>query len=236
VDWRAWHDEYDNPRSPLGRRLRVVQAQIRVALDHSPSGPLRVISLCAGQGHDVLGVLADHPRRDDVRARLVELDARNTVLAEERCRAAGLRQVDVVTADAARTDHYRGMTPADLVLACGVFGNVSDEDVERTIDSCTRLCRTGGTVIWTRHRRPPDLVPLICDWFTGRGFDLHWLSDRDAGFGVGVHRFAGEPQPLVSGMRMFTFVESDRPRRGKAKPGGVGPRGDGFDSRGPIGA
>jgi hypothetical protein len=34
-----------------------------------------VISLCAGQGRDLLGVLADHPRREDVRARLVELDA-----------------------------------------------------------------------------------------------------------------------------------------------------------------
>src|SRR5437867_2671389 len=87
VDWRTWHDEYDDPRSRMARRLHVVQTQIRAALDHSPSGPLRVISLCAGQGRDLLGVLADHPRRDDVRARLVELDARNTALAEERSRA-----------------------------------------------------------------------------------------------------------------------------------------------------
>jgi hypothetical protein len=80
--------------------LRMVQTQIRAALDRGPAGPLRVISLCAGQGRDPLGVLADHPRRDDVRARLVELDARNTALAEERVRAAGLRRVEVVTADA----------------------------------------------------------------------------------------------------------------------------------------
>jgi hypothetical protein len=30
--------------------------------------------MCAGQGHDVLGALPDHPRRGDVTARLVELD------------------------------------------------------------------------------------------------------------------------------------------------------------------
>ncbi|GHD35622.1 hypothetical protein GCM10010335_31060 [Streptomyces galbus] len=30
--------------------------------------------MCAGQGRDLIGVLAGHPRRDDVRARLVELD------------------------------------------------------------------------------------------------------------------------------------------------------------------
>ncbi|GAA4629788.1 hypothetical protein GCM10023196_052550 [Actinoallomurus vinaceus] len=178
-------------------------------MDHSPSGSLRVISLCAGQGRDLLEVLADHPRRDDVRARLVELDARNTALAEETAHAAGLHQVDVVAADASLTDHYRGMVPADLVLVCGVFGNITDEDIERTIDICSQLCRTGGTVLWTRHRESPDRVPLICEWFEARGFELQWLSERDVGFGVGVHRFAGEPQPLVPGMRMFTFVGYD---------------------------
>ena len=38
-----------------------------------------------------------------------------------------------------------------LVLACGIFGNIVDEDIERTIDACTRLCRTGGTVIQRAH-------------------------------------------------------------------------------------
>jgi ubiquinone/menaquinone biosynthesis C-methylase UbiE len=209
MDWSTWHDEYDLPESPLARRLVAVQNQIRAALDRSSAGPLRVISLCAGQGRDLLEVLADHPRRNDVHARLVELDARNTAYAEERARAAGLHQVEVVTADASLTDHYRGMAPADLVLVCGVFGNITDEDIERTIDSCPQLCQPGGTVIWTRHRADPDRVPLICQRFKTRGFDLQWLSERDAGFGVGVHRFAGEPQPLAAGRRMFTFVRYD---------------------------
>jgi len=209
MDWRTWHDEYDHPGSRLAHRLAVVQSQIRAALDRSPSGPLRVISLCAGQGRDLLEVLADHPRRDDVRARLVELDPRNTAFAEESARAAGLRQVEVVTADASRTEQYSGLTPADLVLVCGVFGNISDEDIKRTVGTCAQLCQTGGTVIWTRHRRDPDLVPVVCDWFQSHGFDLLWLSEPGIGFGVGVHRFTGQPQPLVPGTRMFTFVGSD---------------------------
>jgi hypothetical protein len=115
----------------------------------------------------------------------------------------------VVAADAALTDQYRGMVPADLVLVCGVFGNITDGDIERTVDSCSQLCKTGGTVIWTRHRDAPDRVPLICDWFEERGFDRQWLSEQDMGFGVGVHRFTGEPQPLTTGERMFTFVGYD---------------------------
>jgi hypothetical protein len=38
MDWQTWHDEYDLPGSPLARRLGMVQEQIVVALDGSPSG------------------------------------------------------------------------------------------------------------------------------------------------------------------------------------------------------
>jgi hypothetical protein len=208
VDWRTWHDDYDLPGSWLARRLRAVQEQIRAVLDDSPPGPVRVLSLCAGQGRDLLEVLADHPRRADVLARLVELDERNTAVA--RASAEGLA-VEVVTGDAALTDHYLDVVPADLVLVCGVFGNITDADILRTIGFCTRLCATGGTVVWTRHRRDePDLVPAICGWFEDAGFERRWVSDPAEEFGVGVHRFTGRPQPLVAGEHMFTFVGYDR--------------------------
>jgi hypothetical protein len=87
VDWQAWHDEYDDPQSPLARRLRVVRSRIRAALDTAPPGPLRLVSLRASQGRDVLGALAGHPRRTDVRARLVELDPRNCAYAERSATA-----------------------------------------------------------------------------------------------------------------------------------------------------
>ncbi|MFC0626315.1 methyltransferase [Kribbella deserti] len=206
MDWSNWHEKYDVPGSPLARRLRAVQAQVRDALNRSPAGPLHVVSLCAGQGRDLLQVLTDHPRGSDVRARLVELDPRNTAYAEEFAQSNGLDQVEVLTADASLADHYRNLVPADLVLVCGVFGNISDEDIERTIDACRQLCKSGGTVIWTRHRGEPDLVPLICEWFENRGFERHWLSEPDAGYGVGVHRFTSEPQPFEPGTRLFTFT------------------------------
>jgi hypothetical protein len=91
-------------------------------------------------------------------------------------------------------------------MLCGVFGNISDADIEQTVAACPQLCGSGATVIWTRHRREPDRVPQICDWFEQRGFERLWLSEPDAGFGVGVHRFTGQPQPLEPGMRLFTFI------------------------------
>ncbi len=36
-----------------------------------------------------------------------------------------LRGVEVIAADASMTDAYVGAVPADLVLLCGVIGNIS---------------------------------------------------------------------------------------------------------------
>jgi Putative methyltransferase len=203
VDWHAWHESYDHPDSYLSRRLRVVQQRVRVALDDAPAGPIRVVSMCAGQGRDLLEVLPAHPRRDDVTARLVELEPRNVELA--RSLARDLPDIEVKAGDAALADSYEGMVPAGIVLMCGVFGNITDEDVERTVAASTQLCARGGTVIWTRHRNPPDLFPTVCGWFERHGYERVWESEPDAGFGVGVHRLIGPSRPLRSGERMFTF-------------------------------
>ena len=215
-DWVAWHDAYDDPRAPLAQRLIAVQARITEALDEAPPGSLRAVSICAGQGRDLIGVLREHPRGRDVTARLVELDPHNAEIARESAADAGLTQVEVVTGDAAQTDAYAGLVPARLVLACGVFGNITDEDVARTIRYCSGLCATGGTVVWTRGRGEPDLIPQICEWFAAEGFELLGLSEPGTRWAVGAHRFAGTPRPPATEQQMFTFVGHDQLRRNRS--------------------
>jgi hypothetical protein len=212
-DWVDWHSAYDDPDTRLARRLTEVRAALVELLDVAPAGPLRVVSMCAGQGRDLIGALAGHPRRHEVTARLVELDPRNTAAARAGVRRAGLTGVEVVTADAALTDSYAGAVPADIVLACGVFGNISDADVARTIGALPGFVAAGGAVIWTRHRGEPDLVPAIQGWFAASGFTPVSMTDKAAGYGVGVHRFTGTPRELAAGERLFTFVgePSDQP-------------------------
>ncbi|MGB8650965.1 MAG: SAM-dependent methyltransferase, partial [Mycobacteriales bacterium] len=165
--WYDWHAPYDEPGSPLDRRLRIVQSQVAGWLRGRGRQQLRVVSACAGQGRDLLEVLGAAP---SVRARLVELDPDNVAAAERAARAAGLDGVQVVCADAGWTDAYAGAVPADLVLMCGVFGNISDDDVHRTVGLLPQLCAAGATVIWTRSRRAPDLTPSIRSWFGEVGF------------------------------------------------------------------
>lgn len=56
TDWVDWHDPYADPQSPLARRLRVVQRHIRAFLDGCTSVAPRVVSVCAGDGRDLLDV------------------------------------------------------------------------------------------------------------------------------------------------------------------------------------
>jgi hypothetical protein len=209
-DWVAWHRQYDAEGTPLAQRLAIVQARIRVALDAQPPGPVRMISVCAGEGRDPLGALDGHPRAADVRGRLVELDPALAATARERAAALGLAHVEVVAGDASTTTAYEGAVPADLVLACGVFGNITDDDIQRTVRALPALCAPGATVICTRHRRPPDRTPLVRAWFATAGFEeLAFDAPTDFFFSVLSFRYAGDPQPFFADQRLFTFVGYD---------------------------
>ena len=189
-DWIQWHHAYDDPTSGLSTRLALVQGHLSAALDAVPDGPVRLVSLCAGQGRDVIGVLPGHPRRDDVTALLVELDPALAEVAADRAAAAGLAGLTVRVADAGIVANYSDALPADVLLLCGIFGNVSDEDIRRTATAAAAMCAPGGTVIWTRHRRPPDLTGQIRAWFSAAGFQ-EVAFDRpptETMTGVGVHR------------------------------------------------
>jgi hypothetical protein len=190
----------------LSRRLAVVQLRLRQTLNVVPQGPIRIVSMCAGQCRDVIGVLADHHRKGDVTARLVELDADLERDARAMAEDAGL-ELDIVEGDASSTSAYAGAVPANVVLACGVFGNVNDDDIRGTILELLSLSAPGATVIWTRHRQAPDLTPTIRAWFAEAGFEeVAFDTEEGTSFGVGTHRLVGAPHPFQANRRMFTFI------------------------------
>ena len=192
----------------MAQRLAIVQRRLAERLSAAPPGAVRLISMCAGQGRDVFGVLPDHPRRGDVTAVLVELDHRNVDVARENAARTGARQVEVIEGDAAVSDIYAPFVPADIVLACGIFGNISDQDLERTVRNLSMLCRTGAAVIWTRHRNEPDLTPRIRSWFGESGFEEMSFDaiDNESKSGIGTVSLVAAPLPFQPGFRFFTFV------------------------------
>ena len=205
-DYVAWHDAYGDPTSSLSARLRQVQTQISAWLDRTP-GPVRVLSSCAGQGHDILGVLEQRVEdRTRVTGALVERDPTNAAVSRDWIARLGVG-FTVVEADAGTTSAYAGLVPADLVLLSGIMGNISAADIERLVHTSRQFCAPNATVLWTRGAQDPDLGPDIRRWFADAGFAEvacdEWIEGT--GMRVGVERLAAPPEPLRPGEPIFTF-------------------------------
>jgi hypothetical protein len=155
----------------------------------------------------VIDVVATHPKRESVSALLVELDPTLVAFARDRAAAAGLARVRIIEGDAARCRWYADDVPADLVLVCGVFGNVGATDIARTVRALPGFCAPGGHVVWTRHRRPPDATPAIRAEFAAAGFtELAFVAPEGTVMSVGHHRLDGKTRPFDPDCTLFDFV------------------------------
>ncbi len=139
---------------------------------------------------------------------LIESDPRNADLARRAAAEQGLSGVEVRQADAGPVAGFADALPADVLLLCGIFGNVSDRDIKRTVQAAPALCRSGATVIWTRHRRPPDLTPRLRAWFADSGFEEIAFDALETSVltSVGVHQLVRTPAAGPPGDRLFTFL------------------------------
>ncbi len=206
-DYVAWHSAYDEPDSELSRRLRRVQFHIGAVLDRTAPEPVRVLSSCAGEGRDLLGVLAARDDTARVSGALLELHPQVAATARATVERLDLTGLVVREVDASTSDAYAEDVPADLVLLSGIMGNISADDIHRLVATAPQFCAPGATVIWTRGAMTPDLGPQIRQWFLEAGFEELACDEYVEGSSmrVGVVRYAGPPVPLEPGRRLFTF-------------------------------
>jgi hypothetical protein len=211
-DWQEWYRDYEDPTSNLSRRLEVVRGRLESLLT-AWSGAVRLLSLCAGDGRDTLPVIA--ASGVEVSAVLVELDPELADAARATGLSLGLPGVEVRTADAGTTSSCVDAVPADVLMACGIFGNITDADVARTVATFPSLLAEGGHVIWTRGCRVPedptevtgDPSETVRSLFVDTGFEeVAFVRPDDASFRVGVARWPHAGAPFEPGVRMFDFV------------------------------
>ena len=177
-----------------------------------------MLSVCSGDGRDLVGVLTNRPDSDRVSAVLVELHPVLAQQARDAAIGAGLTQIEVRTADASNPDAYDGAAPADLVLLVGILGNIADADVWRLIDFVPRLCSPGATLIWSRGRHFTRELPGVTigdlndkvrarfaeGGFTETAYDTHDTSGFPA-LGVVQYEGSGTNDPPEPGP-LFTFL------------------------------
>lgn len=152
TDWHEWHGHYDDRGSSLSRRLSVVQQR----LDELVSGEVsvrRILSLCAGDGRDILPVLTRHPDERRPEVVLVELDPVLAAAAERRAADSGVAAT-VVVGDAGLAETWQTTVPVGLLMLCGIFGNMVGR-----VELAAAVSNAGGLGLVTALTQPtPDAL------------------------------------------------------------------------------
>lgn len=220
MDWFEWHKLYEK-REPLKRRLELTCQQISDCLNLSPSGEIRVISVCAGDGRDLIGALKGHHRERDVRARLVELDTRLIERGREEAARAGLSaQLEFLNDDATSSGAYEGIAPANLVLLCGMLGLLDEASTLQLVQHLPALCQSGGFIIWTRnlnYSNGNSHAALFRSLLHQSAFEKVRLQttsrkrffrrSSQGRFIVSTYRYQGEPADLPLNQKLFELKE-----------------------------
>jgi hypothetical protein len=208
-DWVLWHQAYEDPASSLSRRLAVVRKRLSEVLDAPGDRPTKLLSLCAGDGRDVIPVLAGPPVHIEVDALLVEWDQRLVGRAVVAAEEAELVGVTIRYADAGYPASFADFLPVDVLMLCGIFGNIEHSAVRTVIQDVRPYLRDDGTVIWTRGGSIPDRRPEVRKWFSDNGFAERSFDQESEGFGVGVHQLVASDHraqaSLAPGHRLFRF-------------------------------
>lgn len=208
-NWSGW-SEHAYQRPKYRERLRVVQEQLSECLDQAPHGPVRILSICAGDGRDVIGVLQSHRRRRDVEAFLVELNGQSVSEGVRQVKASRLESVvKFIHADATDYSTYRNLAPCDIVLVSGVWGHVPANDRATLIHALASFCKSGGKVIWTRkiskgEHRLKEVQSLFdeASWIPVRQ-----SSTSDKKWVVTSHLYRGSALEVPANGRIFTFLK-----------------------------
>ena len=207
-DWLSWHEAYDDPSGSLARRLEVVKGRLTQALDGVTGRDPVLLSLCAGDGRDVLGVLSARTATPQVAtAVLIERERTLALRAREAAAAWGLRSVQVRCGDAGDPASFSDVLPVDVLLLCGIFGNIEHAAVKDLIEVIPMLVRPDGYVIWTRSGAEPDRRPAIRRWFASAGLEEVAFDGAPEHFGVGLNIRRSHPARARHRLpeRLFSF-------------------------------
>jgi hypothetical protein len=207
MNWKEWHSQYDRCEV-MQSRLATVRQTIEQCLRLLPPGRQRILSVCAGDGRDIIPLIAQSPRRSDFRGVLVEQDAALVKAGQELIDAHELgRYLTFLQADATAPAIYAERIPCDLVLAAGVFGNLLPRDFDMFVRALGAFLKTDGYLVWTRNRVVSNghrEIPRIRQTLQSHGFVECYHHDI-TDYIVACHQYQHETLPLPD-TKLFTFT------------------------------
>lgn len=210
MDWNQWLDRYET-NQPLRERLTFVVSHIAKAILDCHEDPVPVLSVCAGDGRDLVVALSSMESKRMVRADLIESNPDVVSKGRNLVAEHGLSQsVKFRCADATKRRTYQYLTPAKVVIVSGVFGNLRDIDAARLIRLLHSLCQPDSLVIWTRNLVEFDdggsATDKIREILRASDYEETRFERTQSGvFAIATHRYRGQTKPLPTDEILFDF-------------------------------
>ena len=101
-------------------------------------------------------------------------------------------QIEFINGDATISFNYVEAVPADIVIVCGIFGNLADEaELNRLLGNLSFLSKQGAFVIWTRgHFNGISYSETVRRLLRESGFEeVNFKLTATGDMGVGLHRY-----------------------------------------------
>lgn len=207
--WDEWHKHYDHS-SLLQARLQIVRGQISLAFNECDPGLIQAVSICAGDGRDLIHTTSNHPRRNDVRAFLIDKNEQSIARGKLAAEQVGLsQQFHFLKADARLSRSYIGIVPANIIILVGVLGHVRHKEIVRLVQNVPMLCKAGGWLIWAKKLKihtNHNQVLSVRNLLQRSAFkEVQYEETGLDGFAVSRAQFIGPTTPLDPARRLFEF-------------------------------
>jgi amino acid adenylation domain-containing protein len=214
MKWTDWYRLYEAGMGLTGR-LNLVRSQVAAALDERPPGPFYLTSICAGDGRDVIPVVAEHRRAAEIDAGLIDLDAEALERGRQTAEEAGMAErFHFRCADATQAASYQGLPAADLLIVSGVLGHLNKAGLAQLAASLPMLLKPGGHLLWSRHQvlhRGAEHIAYFRGKLAAAQFEEVFFQPASSeGFVVGRAIYQGPPIAPDARRKFFEFIGIDR--------------------------
>lgn len=207
MDWHTWNDHYDNADSELSKRLNKVKEYLKNTLLNIEIPT--VLNICSGQGKDILESMVELDK--DAEVYLIDTNTNSLNAAINFAKTNNIGTITFINEDASHTSTYKkyDIPKSNIVLACGLFGHLNQEDSYGLVDFLKTQIKANGTVIWTKNIEN-DSISNLRKYFIDNNFEeISYFGPEGSPWAVVCNKYIGEEFDLSKEYKIFNFIDRD---------------------------
>lgn len=200
IDWSKWNLFYEDKITTQYHRLIAIKQYIKNILLSEENNT--VLNICSGESRDILQTLVELEMLD---VPVYSIDTHTNSINNSMLYANehNLLNYNAICEDASLSDTYieYNVPRSKLIILSGVFGMLSDIEINRLLKSLPMFIKNDGYVVWTVTYARLDSIKEIMKENNFLISDITITSDNKSAIGVSI--FIGDESELLQNQVIF---------------------------------